>query len=78
MSAEAATWEQPPATPKPISSGTFAIYQDTDGGLVLVAEIVGRGLIRRKIPAAMVRIMSGENGGGVAGKMMRKAFGGDE
>jgi len=66
-----------PAAPTPAVAGTFAIYQDSDGGLVLVADIVGRGPVRRKVPAAMVQMMTGERGG-VVGKLLRRTFGSDE
>ena len=72
MSDQAAEVE--PAGPAPMMAGTFAIYPDEGGGLVLVADIAGRGVTRRRIPGTVVSMLSGD-GGGPLGKMLRKAFG---
>lgn len=59
---------------QPRLAGTFAIYDDpSDGGLVLVADVDGQGVTRRKVPGAMVAMMTG--GGGLAGKALRGLFG---
>jgi hypothetical protein len=62
---------------QPMMAGTFAIYEDpTDAGLVLVADVAGRGVTRRKVPGTLVRMLTGQ-GGGPLGAMMRKALGGE-
>jgi hypothetical protein len=67
--------DQPPA---PVLAGTFAVYSDGAGGMVLVADTVNTdgtpGVVHRKhIPAALVRLLNG--GGGAAGAMLRRLAG---
>jgi hypothetical protein len=54
--------------PAPIIAGTFALYPSPDGGFVLVTDVQGRGVERRAIPAALVRMASGDG-------MLSKLFG---
>lgn len=56
----------------PMLAGTFAIYQHTDGGFVLVADTDGT-VTRRHIPGAMVRMLTG---GGMFAKKFSGIFGG--
>lgn len=64
--------------PAPMLAGTFAVYADGSGGMVLVADTVQPdgtpGVVHRKhIPAALVRLLNG--GGGPAGAMLRRLAG---
>lgn len=52
------------APPVPFLQGTFALYADPSGALVLVTDIPGRGLERNVLPAAMVRAALAVAGGG--------------
>lgn len=75
---EISSVEAPPPGPNqfgllPVMAGTFAIYEDTDGGMVLVADVAGQGVTRRKIPAQIVSML--HSGGGPVGRMLRRAFG---
>lgn len=59
--------EHPPETqPEPELAGTFAIYADGHGGYVLVTDTVDQGTTRKHIPAAIVRLATGN---GVLGKI---------
>ena len=64
---------EPPAPPQPLIAGTFAIYPRPDGGLELVTDVEGRGIERKTIPGALVKmVMSGKGPvGGMLGKMFR-------
>lgn len=59
--------------PVPLLAGTFAIYPRPDGGLELVADIEGRGVETRTVPAALVKMIS--SGKGPAAKMLGRMFG---
>lgn len=50
--------------PAPILAGTFALYADPSGALVLVTDIPGRGVERNVLPAGMVRAGLAVAGGG--------------
>lgn len=53
-----------PAGVEPLVGGTFALYDDDHGGFVLVAETTQHGIMRRHIPAAMVKLASKMAAGG--------------
>lgn len=62
--------EQLPAGPAPVAAGTFAIYEDGQGGYVLVADMPAHGgITRRHIPAAIVKMATG-------GGLIARRFGG--
>jgi hypothetical protein len=61
------------AGPKLLIGGTFAIYEDGRGGLVLVTDVEGRGEERRAVPAAVIKMMTGH---GPVARMMGKMFAG--
>lgn len=55
------TGEVPPAQhpdtgPAALAQGTFALYDDGRGGLVLVVQPVGQEIQRKHIPAAAVKM----------------------
>lgn len=56
----------------PMLAGTFAIYPDGSGGLVLVTDMEGSGVQRRAIPARLVKMATG---GGLLGGQLAKIFG---
>lgn len=58
--------------PSLIVAGSFAIYANERGGLVLVTDIEGHGVQRKKIPSAFVRMAFR----GPLGKLFRTANGG--
>lgn len=58
---------------KPRFAGTFAVYDGPKGGLVLVTQQEGGPVEHKHIPGGVVRAVMGD---GVAGKMMRRIFGG--
>lgn len=60
-------------TPAPLLAGTFVIYATPDGGYVLVTDVEGRGIERKVIPAALVRLAQG---GGPFGRHLSAMFGG--
>lgn len=60
---------------KLLIGGTFAIYTAGEGGLVMVTDVDGRGVEKRKIPRAVVEIFQGK---GPMGKMAARMFGGGE
>lgn len=65
--------ESKPVTgPAPLAAGTFALYPTGDGGLVLVTDVEGRGVERRAVPGALLRMM----GAGKMGRLMSGLFGG--
>jgi hypothetical protein len=41
---------------RPMLGGTFAVYVEPAGGLVLVTDIPGRGVEQRTMPAALVKL----------------------
>lgn len=47
------------AAASPMIAGTFAIYEDGKGGMVLVTDTDQHGTIRKRIPAALVKMVSG-------------------
>jgi hypothetical protein len=44
-------------TPTPVIAGTFAIYEDGDGGFVLVTD-TGEGPQRKHIPSAIIKLVT--------------------
>ncbi len=62
----------PAPGPTCMMRGQFALYQ-RDNGTMEIFYDVGEGLVRKILPAAVVKMMSGN--GPMAG-MLRKAFGG--
>lgn len=65
MSTDAAA-EPETTQPEPELAGTFAIYADGRGGYVLVTDTVDQGTTRKHIPAALVKLATGN---GVIGKI---------
>ena len=63
----------PDENPLRLIGGTFAIYVNSDGkgGLVLITDIEGRGIERHPIPAAMVKMMTGNS---PVAKMIQRTF----
>jgi hypothetical protein len=66
-----------PATepgPAPMLAGTFAIYEDGNGGFVLVTDTTPDGTDpqRKHIPAALVKMATG---GGLIGRKLSGLFG---
>lgn len=59
--------------PTPAIAGTFAIYEDGQGGFVLVTETPEHGVIRKHIPRALIKLVSG---GGLLGGRIAGLFGG--
>ena len=53
-----------PRQPEPLVAGTFALYEDAKGGLVLVTDIEGRGVERHALPAGLVKAGMAMAGGG--------------
>jgi len=66
---------EPPAGPAPIVAGTFAVYADPSGGMVLVTDVAGRGIERRAVPATIVRLVTHGDMPGPVGAILRKALG---
>lgn len=66
------------ASAEPMLAGTFALYQTSDGGLMLVTETPQQGVTRRAVPGAMVKLAMkmAEGGGGPMGAILRRAMGG--
>jgi hypothetical protein len=65
--------EAPPRSDiQPMLAGTFAIYEDGHGGYVLVTDTPAYGIIRKHVPAALVKIATG---GGVMGRKLSAMFG---
>lgn len=60
------------STPVPAVAGTFALYEDGNGGFVLVTDIDG-DTTRKHIPGALVKLAMGE---GAISKRMRALMGG--
>jgi hypothetical protein len=58
---------EPVTLPTPLIAGTFALYDDQNGGYVLVTETTEHGLTRKHIPAAMVKLATG---GGLLGRKL--------
>lgn len=67
--------DAPPAPddgPAPLIAGTFALYDDAQGGFVLVTQTTEHGLNRRHIPSGMVKLASKlAQGGGLLGGLFR-------
>lgn len=61
-----------PTGPAPLAAGTFAIYEDGQGGYVLVTDMPGSGVQRKHIPAALVKLVTG---GGVLSRRLGAIFG---
>lgn len=63
MSAEEGTGGvEAAASPKPMLAGTFAIYEDAEGGMALVADTEQYGTVRRRISPMMVKFARGRIG----------------
>lgn len=45
--------------PKPLIGGTFAVYEDGQGGFVLVTHTEEQGPRRQHIPSALVKMFTG-------------------
>lgn len=45
--------------PKPLLAGTFALYDDLNGGYVLVTETPDHGIVKKSIPGMLVKLMRG-------------------
>jgi hypothetical protein len=58
--------------PIPVIAGTFALYDDGNGGYVLVYDVDGE-VTRKAIPAALVKMATGD---GAMSKTMRRMMGG--
>ena len=70
MSEETAV-EVTPVGPRLLAGGTFAIYADPAGGLVLVTDVEGRGIERHAVPAGLVKMMTGNS---PMARMVRRMF----
>lgn len=42
--------------PEPFTSGTFAVFDLPDGGVVLALNVAGHGEVQQRVPAALVAI----------------------
>lgn len=60
------------AGPEALLAGTFALYEDGQGGYVLVTDTVQHGTDRKHIPAALVKMATG---GGIIGRKLAGMFG---
>lgn len=60
-----------PDTERPFLAGTFALYMDHDGSVIMVTDIEGRGVEHQRIPPAMVKaaVSFAGGGGGIGGKL---------
>ncbi len=58
--------------PIPVLAGTFALYEDGKGGVVLVTEVGGE-VTRKHIPAALVKMAMGD---GAVSRRVRAMMGG--
>jgi hypothetical protein len=58
--------------PEPMLAGTFALYEDGQGGFVLVTDTEDHGEQRKHIPAALVKMATG---GGLIGRKLAGIFG---
>lgn len=76
MSTDAETTESAPLAaepgPVPMMAGTFALYDDGHGGVVLVTDIGGE-ITKKAIPAALVKLTTGD---GTMSRHMRRLMGG--
>jgi hypothetical protein len=63
------TVEPPPpaASPVPMIEGTFAIYNDGAGGIMIVTDVSGQGVERRHFPAKIVKMAKKFAGGMIPG-----------
>lgn len=66
------TTPEPVYVPTPALAGTFAIYEDGNGGFVLVTETDQHGTMRKHVPAALVKMATG---GGMLGRKLGGLFG---
>lgn len=60
----------PDQDPTVVIAGTFVVYDDGDGGFVLVCETNNNGIVRKHITKRIVRLMGpmlGQLGGGQNG-----------
>lgn len=62
-----ADFDEQPAPPAPMLAGTFAVYEDGQGGFVLVTQTEQHGVDRRHIPAGLVKMAMGN---GIVGKTL--------
>ncbi len=58
--------------PQPVIAGTFALYEDGEGGFVLVTQTDKHGIDRKHIPKALVKMATG---GGIIGRKFGGLFG---
>jgi hypothetical protein len=58
--------------PVPMMAGTFALYDDGHGGIVLVTDVNGE-VTKKAIPAALVKLATGD---GTMSRHMRRLMGG--
>ncbi len=58
--------------PEPVIAGTFALYEDGEGGFVLVTQTERHGIDRKHIPKALVKMATG---GGILGRRLGSLFG---
>lgn len=58
--------------PAPMLAGTFAIYEDGQGGYVLVTDTPDHGMMRKHIPAGLVKLATG---GGMVSRKLAGIFG---
>lgn len=56
------------APPQPMHAGTFAVYPDGAGGVVLVLQLAPSGeTMHHRIPAAMIKMAERFGGAGISG-----------
>lgn len=58
--------------PVPMMAGTFALYDDGHGGIVLVTDVNGE-ITKKAIPAALVKLATGD---GMMARQMQRLMGG--
>lgn len=54
---------------EPTFAGTYAVYEDGSGGYMLVTDDMHLGVQRKKIPAALIKMLDGN---GFLGKMLKR------
>jgi len=63
-----------PAGPVPLLAGSFALYDDGQGGFILVTKTVQQGVNRAHIPRKLVKLgtalSGGKEGGGFFGRLV--------
>lgn len=58
--------------PVPLMAGTFALYDDGHGGIILVTDVDG-AVTKKAIPAALVKMATGD---GAVSRRVRALMGG--